>query len=96
MDAQRRANVLKTLRQVFRFRKVSKTTTLAKSNPCAYVLDCSATFNDLLCRGLRKKESQSLNNYYSLSVSRFLLDGALYAIAISVLDIGVIYLWPWV
>ena len=26
----------------------------------------------------------------------FLLDRALYAITLSVLDIGVIYLWPWV
>ena len=64
MDAQRRTNTLKPLRQVFCFRKESKTTTLTKSNPCAHVLSCSATFNDLLCRGLCKKESQSLNNYY--------------------------------
>ena len=64
MDAQRRTNTLKPLRQVFCFRKESKTTTLTISNPCAHVLSCSATFNDLLYRGLCKKESQSLNNYY--------------------------------
>ena len=64
MDAQRRANTLKPLRYVFCFRKESKTTTIAKSNPCAHVLSCSATFNDLLCRGVCKKEGRSLNNYY--------------------------------
>ena len=36
------------------------------------------------------------HNYYRLSVGRFFLDRALYAIVFSVLDIGVIYLWPWV
>ena len=60
-----------------------------KSNSCAHVLSCSVTFNGLLCRtGLCKKESQSLNN--------LVVNGALYAIVISVPDIGVIYLWPWV
>ena len=61
MDAQRRANTLKPLKQVFCFRKESKTTTLTKSYPCAHVLGCSATFNNLLCRGFCKKESQSLH-----------------------------------
>ena len=42
------------------------------------------------------KETRSLYNYYRLSVGRFSLDRALYAIAFSVLDIGVMYLWPWV
>ena len=64
MDAQRRTNTLKRLRQVFCFRMESKATTLTKSNPCVHVLSCSATFNDLLWRGLSKDESQSLNNYY--------------------------------
>ena len=49
MDAQGRANTLKPLRQVFCFRKESKTSTLTKSNPCAHVLSCSVTFNDRLC-----------------------------------------------
>ena len=53
-------------------------------------------FNDLLWRGLCKKESLSLHDYYRLSVGRVVLDRALYAIAFSVLDIGVMYLWPWV
>ena len=61
MDAQRRANTLKPLKQVFCFRKESKTITLTKSNPCAHVSSCSATFNNLLCRGFCKKESQSLH-----------------------------------
>ena len=30
------------------------------------------------------------------SVGRFFLDRALYVIVFSVLDIGVMYLWPWV
>ena len=64
MNAQRSANTLKPSKQVFCFRKESKTITLTKSNPCARVLSCSATFNDLLCRGLCNKESQSLNIYY--------------------------------
>ena len=66
MDAQRRENILKPLKQVFCFRKESKTITLTKSNPCAQFLSCSATFNNLLCRGFCKMESQSLHvyNYY--------------------------------
>ena len=44
MDAQRRANTFKPLRQVFSFRKESKTITLTKSNPCTHVLSCSAKF----------------------------------------------------
>ena len=55
MDSQRRTNTL--------FQERVKDDNATKSNPCAHVLSCSATFNDLLCRGLCKKESQSLNNY---------------------------------
>ena len=87
---------LKPLKQVFSFRKELKTTTLTNSKPYSHVSDCSAMFNDLLWRGLFKKESRSLHNYSRLSVGRFFLDRALYAIAFSVLDIGVMYLWSWV
>ena len=44
MDAQRCANTLKPLKQVFSFRKESKTATLTKSKPCSYVLSCLALF----------------------------------------------------
>ena len=96
MDAERCANTLKPLKQVFCFRKESKTTKFTISKPCSHVLSCSAMFNDLLCRDHCKKESQSLDNYYYFG--RFFLDEALYhyAIPISFLDIGVIHLWPWV
>ena len=47
---------IKSLKQVFSFRKESKTTTPTKSKPCTHVLSCSAKFNDLLCRGLCKKK----------------------------------------
>ena len=96
MDAQRCANTLKLLKQAFSFRKEPKTTTLTKSKPCSHVLSCSAMFNDLLWGGLCKMEGRSLHNYYRLTVGRFFLDRALHAIAFSALDIGVMYLWPWV
>ena len=89
MNAKRRANTLKPLRQVFSFRKESKTITLTKSNPCTHVLSCSAKFNDLLCHGLCMQEGKTESQSFSL-------DRALYVIAISVLDMGVMYLWPWV
>ena len=38
------ANTLKPLKQVFSFRKESKTTTLTKSKPYSHVLSCLAMF----------------------------------------------------
>ena len=61
MDAQRCANALKPLKQVFYSRKESKTTTLTKSKPYSHVLTCSGRFNDLLWRGLCTKETRSLH-----------------------------------
>ena len=78
MDAQRCANSIKSLKQVFSVRKESKTTTLTKPKLCSHVLICSAVIKDLLCS--LQEETLSLH----------------YAIAFSVLDIGVMYLWPWV
>ena len=63
VGAQRCANSLKSLKQVFSFGNESKTTTLTKSKPCSYVLSCSATFNGLLWRGLCKKECRRLYSY---------------------------------
>ena len=43
-----------------------------------------------------KKRIRRLHNYDNCCPFDFPWAGALYAIAFSVLDIGVIYLWPWV
>ena len=64
MDAQRCANTLKPSKQVFSFGNESKMTTLTKSKRCSHVLSCSAMFHGLLWRGLCKKESRSLHNYF--------------------------------
>ena len=97
MDAQRCANTLKSLKQVSSFRNESKTATLTKSKPCSHVLSCLAMFYNKVFE--RRDFDVSLNNNCCLFLSCapfFFLDRALYAIAFSVLDIGVIYLWPWV
>ena len=62
MDAQRRANTLKPLKQAFSFRNESKTTTLTKSKLCSHGLSCLAMFNDLVWRSRCKKESRSLQD----------------------------------
>ena len=84
MDVQRCAN---TLKQLFSFRKELKTAMLTKSMPFNHVLSCLAKFNDL-CTLITAA-------FYDFPWA-FLLDRALCAITFSVLDIGVIYLWPWV
>ena len=59
MDAQRCANTLKTLNQVFSCRKESKTTTLTKSKPCGHVLNCLAMFKDRFNgKGFARRELQ--------------------------------------
>ena len=83
------ANTLKPLKQVLSSRKESKTTKLSKSKPCN-VLSClrmvySKVFDVCI-----------FDVCITLSFRAPFLDRALYAIAFSVLDIGVIYLWPWV
>ena len=93
MDARKCADTLKPSKQVFLSRKSQRRQRLLK---CSHVEIFSARFNDLLWRGLCVKESRSLHNCYRLSVGRFSLQRALYAIAFSVLDVGVMYLWPWV
>ena len=90
------AQTLRPLKQLFLFTKESKTTTPTKSKPFSHILSCSAIFNDLLWRSLCKKKSRTLHNYYWLFLGRFFLNRALYAIAFSVLDTGIMYLRPWV
>ena len=58
MCAQRCANTLNHLKQVFSFGNESKTTALTKSKLSGRVLSCLAMFNDILSRGLCKKESR--------------------------------------
>ena len=48
MDAQRCANTLKPSKQVFSFRKESKTTVLTKSKPSCHVLSCLAMLHSKL------------------------------------------------
>ena len=96
IDAQRCANTLRPLNQVFSFRKESKTTTFTKSKPCNHVLSCLFTF---VAESSPEGKSKFciISNCCVIHFSWvFLFDRALYAIAFSVLDIGAIYLWPWV
>ena len=90
MDAQRCANTLKSLKQVFSFRKESKTTTLNKSKP---YFSCLAIFyNKVFAR--RNFDVCIIIITVVLLTFRgpfFFLDRALYVIAFSVLDTGVIY-----
>ena len=90
MDAQRCANTLKSLKQVFSFRKESKTTTLTKSKPCSHVLSCLAMFYDKVFA--RREFDVCMLSFFTFRGHFFSLDLALYAIAFSVLDIGVIYI----
>ena len=85
MDAQRCANTLEPLKQVFSFRKVLKTTTLTKSKPCSHVLSCLAGFYSKVFARSEFEVSLTFRGPF------FILDGALCAIVFSVLDIGVIY-----
>ena len=68
-------------------------TTLTKSKPCSHVLSCLAGYvlQKRLCnKRIRRLQINNFRRFF------FFLDRALCAIAFSVLDIGVIYLWPWV
>ena len=94
MDVQRCANTLKPLKQVFSFRKESKTTTLTESKPCSHVLSNSAMFYSKVFARREFDVCIIIITvvFLTFRVPFFFLDRALHAIEFSVLDMGVIYL----
>ena len=100
IDAQKCANTSNLLKQVFSFRKKTKMTTPTKSKPSSFVLSCLAMFKDLLYGKVfasrEVKVCITMTVVFFYFPWAFLLNRALHAITLSVLDIGAIYLWPWV
>ena len=68
---------------------------LTKSKPYSHRVSCLAKVNGLLWQLGLKFASLIAVVFYNFSLA-FLFDRALYVITLSVLDVGVIYLWPWV
>ena len=89
------ANTLKPLKQLLSLRKELKTTKLSKPKPCNNVLSCLAMFYSKVFARNEFHVCITLS-FLTFRAPFVVLDRALYAIAFSVLDIGVIYLWPWV
>ena len=87
MDAQRCANTLEPLKQMFSFKEGLKTTTLTKSKPCNHL----SFYVVKLCFIARSLQGANPNFALTFRGPFFFLDRALCAIVFSVLDIGVIY-----